>query len=113
VKPRIGLNQFGSDCVTYEGTGNAKKWERVETYGPKLVENIVQATARDLLAEAMLRLEAACYQIVMHIHDEVVIEAPLDSSVAEICVVMGETPLWAKGLELSADGFETVFYMKN
>ena len=97
VKPRIGENRFGSDCVTYEGVGTAKKWERIESYGPKFVENIVQATARDILAEAMLRLDGAGYNIVMHIHDEVVIEAPADTYHDDICEVMGQTPKWAKG----------------
>lgn len=76
VKPRLGENKFGGESVTYEGVGAAKKWERLESYGPKFVENIVQATARDILAEAMLRLGWAGYNIVMHVHDEVVIEAP-------------------------------------
>ena len=80
VKPKMGLNRFGNESVTYEGVGEQKKWLRLESYGPKFVENIVQATARDILAEAMLRLNAAGYRIVMHVHDEVVIEAPPDTS---------------------------------
>ena len=114
VKPRIGENQFGSDCVTYEGVGGTKKWERIESYGPKFVENIVQATARDILAEAMLRLCASGYEIVMHIHDEVVLEVPAGvSSVDEVCLIMSEKPKWASGLLLSADGYETNFYKKD
>jgi DNA polymerase len=85
----------------------------LETYGPKLTENLVQATARDILAEAMLRLDACGYKIVMHVHDEVVIEAPADASLEEICAVMGQTPSWAKGLLLRADGYTCDFYKKD
>lgn len=114
VKPRIGVNQFGSDAITYEGVGGTKKWERIESYGPKFVENIVQATARDILAEAMLRLSASGFEIVMHVHDEAVLEIPSGiSSVDEICRVMAEKPKWANGLLLSADGFECKFYKKD
>ena len=113
VKPRIGENRFGSDCITYEGVGGTKKWERIESYGPKLVENIVQATSRDILCHAMRSLDALGYNIVMHVHDEVVIEAPQDASVDDICAVMSETPPWAKGLLLRADGYETYFYKKD
>ncbi|MDD4291036.1 MAG: DNA polymerase [Clostridia bacterium] len=113
VKPRMGVNNFGSDCVTYEGLGGAKKWERIESYGPKFVENIVQATARDILAEAMRRLSAAGYRITMHVHDEVVLEVPIGfSSVEEVSEIMGVTPLWAEGLKLRADGYECDFYKK-
>lgn len=113
VKPRIGENRFGSDCITYEGVGGTKKWERIESYGPKLVENIVQAISRDLLCYAMRRLDALGYTIVTHVHDEVVIEAPADASVDEICAVMSETPPWAKGLLLRAEGYECSFYKKD
>jgi DNA polymerase len=113
VKPRIGENRFGSECITYEGVGSTKKWERIESYGPKFVENIVQAASRDILCQTMLRLEAMGYNIVMHVHDEVVIEAPVDISVDDICVVMSQTPPWAKGLLLRADGYETDFYKKD
>ena len=113
VRPRMGVNNFGSDCVTYEGLGSAKKWERIESYGPKFVENIVQATARDILAEAMQRLSRAGFKITMHIHDEVVLEVPRGvSSVEEVCSIMGETPAWAEGLNLRADGYECEFYKK-
>ena len=111
VKPRIGENKFGGQCITYEGVGGTKKWERLDSYGPKLVENIVQATARDLLSYAMQSLQD--YAIVMHVHDEVVIEAPAGVSLGNICAVMGETPAWAEGLLLRADGYECEFYKKD
>ena len=113
VKPRIGENRFGGESVTYEGIGGTKKWERLESYGAKFVENIVQATARDILAEAMLRLNNEGYGVVMHIHDEVVIEAPPETSIDEICRVMGQTPKWADGLLLRADGYVCDFYRKD
>lgn len=111
VKPRIGTNRFGSDCVTYEGIGGARRWERVESYGPKFVENVVQAISRDLLSHAMKNLKHL--PIVMHIHDEIVIEAPREVSTEEICQVMSETPPWAKELLLRAEGFECDFYQKD
>ena len=111
VKPKIGQNQFGGDCITYEGIGSTKKWERLETYGPKLVENIVQATARDILCYAMRTLQH-CF-ITMHIHDELVIETSPEVSLDAICEQMGRTPPWAKGLKLRADGYETDFYKKD
>lgn len=113
VKPRLGENKFGGESITYEGVGATKKWERLESYGPKFVENIVQATARDILAEAMLRLDAAGYRIVMHVHDEAVIEAPVETSLEEICSIMGRTPKWADGLILRADGYVCDFYRKD
>ncbi len=113
VKPKMGLNRFGNESVTYEGVGMQKKWLRLESYGPKFVENIVQATSRDILAEAMLRLDAHGYKIVMHVHDEVVIEAPADASLAEISAKMRLSPAWAKGLLLRADGYVTDFYRKD
>jgi len=111
VKPRIGINQFGGECITYEGVGSTKKWERIDTYGPKLVENIVQATARDLLCYAIKNLKDK--RIVMHIHDEVVIEADKETTVKEISDIMGQTPPWAEGLLLRADGYECEFYKKD
>ena len=111
VKPSIGTNQFGSECVTYEGVGSTKKWERIESYGPKFVENIVQAISRDILSYAMKNLRQ--YAIVMHVHDEIVIEAEPDVSVKDICDIMGQTPSWANGLLLRADGFECNFYQKD
>jgi DNA polymerase len=113
VKPRIGTNMFGSDCVTYEGVGATKKWERIDTYGPKLVENCTQAISRDLLCHAMQQLEAAECRIVMHIHDEVVIEAPKEMQVDKVGRIMSIVPLWAEGLILDAAGYETEFYMKD
>jgi DNA polymerase len=113
IKPRIELNRFGSESVTYEGVGATKKWERIESYGSKFVENIVQAISRDLLCHAMRRLDDAGLSIVMHVHDEVVIEAPPDVSVETVCRLMSETPPWVKGLPLRADGFECGFYQKN
>ncbi|MDD4590026.1 MAG: DNA polymerase [Parabacteroides sp.] len=111
VKPRIGTNQFGSDCVTYEGVGGTKKWERIESYGPKFVENIVQATSRDILSFAMQTLRHC--SIVMHVHDEIVIEADPRMSTEVLCQQMSRTPPWAKGLLLSADGFDCSFYKKD
>ena len=111
VKPRIGENKFGGTCITYEGIGGTKKWERLDSYGPKFVENIVQATARDILCYAMKTLR--CCNIVMHIHDEVVIEADRRMSLQAVCEQMGRTPPWAKGLQLRADGYETEFYKKD
>ncbi|ADL50531.1 DNA polymerase [Clostridium cellulovorans] len=114
IKPRIEPNKFERDAVTYEGIGATKKWERIETYGPKLVENIVQAIARDLLAEAMLRVAENGYEIVMHIHDEIVIEAPLNfGSLKDVCEVMAIAPTWAESLPLRADGFECEYYRKD
>jgi DNA polymerase len=113
VKPRIGTNAFGSACVTYEGVGGTKKWERIETYGPKVVENLCQSISRDLLCHAMQQLEAAGCPIVMHIHDEVVIEAPMDMEIDEVGRIMSIVPLWAEGLILDAAGYETGFYMKD
>jgi len=111
VKPRIGENKFGGSCITYEGVGGTKKWERLDSYGPKLVENIVQATARDILMFAIQTLRRCA--IVMHIHDELVIEADPQMSLSAVCEQMGRTPPWAKGLLLRADGYETDFYKKD
>ena len=111
VKPRIGSNQFGSDCVTYEGVGAAKKWERLESYGPKFVENIVQAISRDILCYAMQSLQPC--PIVMHVHDEIVIESEQNISLQTVCEQMSRTPPWAQGLLLSADGYDCPFYKKD
>ena len=111
VKPRIGENRFGGESVTYEGIGATKKWERLESYGPKFVENIVQGTARDILCYAMQTLR--CCAIVGHVHDELIIECPKDTSVDAICEEMGRTPPWAEGLVLRADGYECAFYQKD
>ena len=111
VKPKIGTNKFGGECITYEGVGATKKWERLDSYGPKFVENIVQATARDILCYAMRTLR--CCSIVMHIHDELVIEADPRMSLDAVCEQMGRTPPWATGLLLRADGYATPFYKKD
>ena len=113
VKPRMAVNKFGRDGLTYEGISENKKWSRIETYGPKLVENIVQGTARDLLAEAMLRVEKKGYPIVMHCHDEIIAEVPEGiGSVDEMCEIMAVQPEWAAGLPLRADGYSCSFYQK-
>ena len=113
VKPRMAVNRFGRDGLTYEGISENKKWSRIETYGPKLVENIVQGTARDLLAEAMLRVEKKGYPIVMHCHDEIIAEVPEGiGSVDEMCEIMAIQPKWAEGLPLRADGYSCSFYQK-
>ena len=111
VKPRISENRFGGDAVTYEGIDSAKKWERIESYGPKLVENIVQAISRDILCFAMRTLQ--CCSIVGHVHDEIIIEADPRMSLEAVCEQMGRTPPWASGLDLRADGFTTDFYKKD
>ena len=111
VKPRIGENQFGGESVTYMGMGGTKKWERLESYGPKFVENIVQGTARDILCYAMQTLKNC--SIVAHVHDEIIIEADRRMSVTAVCEQMGRTPIWAKGLKLRADGYECEFYQKD
>lgn len=111
VKPRIGENKFGGESVTYEGIGATKKWERLESYGPKFVENIVQGTARDILCYAMQTLR--CCSIVGHVHDELIIECDKATSVDAICEQMGRTPPWAEGLILRADGYECEFYQKD
>lgn len=111
VKPKVGTNKFGGECISYEGIGSTKKWERLDSYGPKFVENIVQATSRDILCYAMKTLR--CCSIVMHIHDELVIEADPRMSLDALCDQMGRTPPWAKGLKLRADGYITPFYKKD
>lgn len=111
VKPKIGENKFGGESVTYEGVGTNKKWERIESYGPKFVENIVQAISRDILCHAMRTL-SHCF-IVGHVHDELIIETPMDADLNAICDQMGRTPKWIDGLLLRADGYETAFYKKD
>jgi DNA polymerase len=111
VKPKIGINRFGGECVTYEGIGASKKWECLDSYGPKFVENIVQATSRDILCYAMKTLR--CCRIVMHVHDELIIEADPSVSLDAICEQMGRTPPWTPGLILRADGYTTPFYKKD
>ena len=111
VKPKIGINKFGSESVVYEGIGTAKKWEQIESYGPKFVENIVQAISRDILAYAMRTL-SHCF-ICGHVHDELIIECSKDVSLDVICGQMGKTPPWIPGLLLRADGYECDFYQKD
>ena len=111
VKPRMGENKFGGESVTYEGVGGTKKWERLESYGPKFVENIVQAISRDVLIYAMQTLRNC--SIVAHVHDEIIIEADSGMSLEAVCEQMGRTPHWAKGLILNADGYECEFYKKD
>ena len=111
VKPKIGINRFGSESVTYEGTGTAKKWERIETFGAKIVENCIQAIARDILCYAMQTL-SHCF-IVATVHDEIIIECDKRMSVDEVCRQMGRTPPWISGLLLRADGYECEFYKKD
>lgn len=111
VKPRMGINKFGSESVTYEGVGATKKWERLESYGPKFCENAIQAIARDILMYAMQTLRNC--SIVAHVHDELIIEADRRMSLSAVCEQMGRTPPWAKGLLLRADGYECDFYKKD
>lgn len=111
VKPRMGINRFGSESVTYEGVGATKKWERLESYGPKFCENAIQAIARDILMYAMQTLRNC--SIVAHVHDELIIEADRRMSLSAVCEQMGRTPPWAKGLLLRADGYECDFYKKD
>lgn len=111
VKPKMGTNKFGGDSVTYEGVGSTKKWERIESYGPKFTENVVQAISRDILMYAMRTL-SHCF-IVGHVHDELIIECSMDVSLDAVCEQMGRTPPWIEGLNLRADGYETMFYKKD
>ena len=111
IKPKIKINKFGCESVTYEGIGVAKKWERIESYGPKFVENIVQAISRDILIYALQNLSD--YNIVAHVHDEIIIEAPENTKLEDICGTMSQAPYWAKGLILTADGYTCDFYMKD
>lgn len=114
IKPRIGTNRFGGDSITYMGVGASKKWERLETFGGKLVENIVQAIARDLLSSAMMNVANAGYDIVFHVHDEIIAEVPDgQGSVDEMCMLMSINPDWADGIPLSADGYECEYYRKD
>lgn len=111
VKPKMGTNKFGGDSVTYEGVDSTKKWERIESYGPKFTENVVQAISRDILMYA-IRTLSHCF-IVGHVHDELIIECSMDVSLDAVCEQMGRTPPWIEGLNLRADGYETMFYKKD
>ena len=111
VKPRMGENRFGGEAVTYEGMGGTKKWERIESYGPKFVENIVQAISRDILAHSMRTLSH--FFVCGHVHDELIIECSMGVSLNAVCEQMGRTPHWISGLLLRADGYECSFYKKD
>jgi DNA polymerase len=111
IKPKIEINKFGGESVTYEGVGVAKKWERIESYGPKFVENIVQAISRDILMFSLQNLSV--YNIVAHVHDEIIIEASENTKLEDICEIMSQVPYWANGLMLTADGYTCDFYMKD
>ncbi|TYZ27111.1 hypothetical protein FZ041_12425 [Selenomonas caprae] len=111
VKPRMGLNKFGGESVTYMGTDGQKKWSRLESYGPKFVENIVQAVSRDILCYAMRNLREQF--ICGHVHDELIIECPTGVDCEKVCKIMGQTPPWLPGISLRADGYETEFYCKD
>ena len=111
VKPRIGENRFGGESVTYEGIGSTKKWERIESYGPKFVENIVQAVSRDLLCFAMRNL-SHCF-ICGHVHDELIIECSQDVDYKSICNIMSRSPDWMPDIQIRGDGYETPFYKKD
>lgn len=111
VKPRIGANRFGGESVTYEGVGATKKWERIESYGPKFVENIVQAVSRDLLCFAMQNL-SHCF-IVGHVHDELIIECSPEVSLDAVCEQMSRSPEWMPNILIRGDGYETPFYRKD
>ena len=111
VRPRIGENRFGSESVTYMGTDFTKHWSRIETFGGKCVENIVQAISRDILCHAMKSLRK--HRIVAHVHDECIVECPPETTVEEICSLMATVPPWAEGLILRADGYECKFYQKD
>lgn len=111
VKPRIGENQYGGESVTYERVGSTKKWERIESYGPNFVENIVQAVSRDILCYAMKTLRH-CF-IVGHVHDELIIECSPDVDLNVICKQMGRSPDWMSDILLRTDGYETCFYKKD
>ena len=115
VQPCLGENRWGGTSITYSGVTTGRKWGRLETYGGKLVENIIQAVARDLLVHAMRLVAGAGHRIVMHVHDEIVIDEPLGSgfTVADACALMATSPDWADGLSLDTDGYECSYYSKN
>jgi len=111
VKPKIIENKYGGESISYEGIGTQKKWERLETYGPKIVENVVQGTARDVLCNSIKTLRN--YRIVGHVHDELIIEVPMGETVEKICNLMAKTPSWCSDLVIRADGYECQFYKKD
>lgn len=113
AKPSVYRNDYDRDEIAYMGVDATKKWGKIDSYGPKFVENIIQAMSRDILAEAMARMEAAGYDIVMHVHDEAVIEAPRDAVLEDVCQIMSKAPDWTPGLILNAAGYECEFYQKD
>lgn len=113
AKPSVYRNDYDRDEIAYMGVDATKKWGKIDSYGPKFVENIIQAMSRDILAEAMARIEAAGYDIVMHVHDEAVIEAPRDAVLEDMCQIMSKAPDWTPGLILNAAGYECEFYQKD
>ena len=114
IKPRLMLNKFERESITFESLNAANKWERQETYGGRLTENIIQATARDLLSEAMWRMEQKGLDIVGHVHDEVILEVPMNTvTVDDVCKIMNQNPYWAEGLPLSSDGYKGAYYFKS
>ena len=113
AKPSVYRNDYDRDEIAYMGVDATKKWGKIDSYGPKFVENIIQAMSRDILAEAMARMEAAGYDIVMHVHDEAVIEAPRDAVLEDACQIMSKAPDWTPGLILNAAGYECEFYQKD
>ena len=114
IKPKLMPNRFGRMAITFESLNAANKWSRGETYAGRLVENLTQATARDLLAEAMCRMEKAGLDIVGHVHDEIILEVPKGSiTVDEVCAIMGQNPEWAEGLPLAAAGYRGDWYYKD
>lgn len=112
-KPRLGINGFGKEVITYEGIGTNKHWERIESYGPKIVENIVQATARDIICEAIRKLEKKGYQVVFHVHDEVIIETEDGKALEDIKKIMNETPMNMEGIILNSEGYICEYYKKD
>ena len=113
VKPSVYRNEYDRDEISYMGVDASKKWGPISSYGPKFVENIIQAMSRDILAEAMSRLLAAGYKVVMHVHDEMIIDAPLEVTNQEITDIMGQPIEWASGLPLKGDTYDTPFYKKD
>ena len=111
IKPRLGENQFGGESITYEGVGDNKKWQRLESYGPKFVENCIQAVSRDLLMNGIRNLQDK--YICGHVHDELIIECPIGTELNEICEKMAERPDWMKDINIRSDGYCTKYYLKD
>lgn len=111
VKPKLDYNKFGAESVVYWALDMSKKWSRIESYDPKFVENITQAVAKDILMNSMINLKE--FNIVAHVHDELIIEVPEDTDLDYICSMMGKAPAWADGLVLRSDGYNTKYYKKD